>query len=456
MSPEQCHGAKAVDHRTDIYSLGIIAFQMVCGRPPFVAAGIGQIFTLQITQPPPAPRSINPALPTELEQLLLRTLEKEPDRRQQSMAQLMEELDVVIAALQQAPSIPPTVMLGQPAAGAAPEVLPTVTPVGQQIPLTSVHPGFQNVAPVAQQPGAQLAPVLDTTLSGAASQVDGAPLDTRSVGAGGGLRLWGLIAGLVVVLAGGITTAVLLSSNNKTDPIAPGAPQKALLASANPGAVDMTASSPAETPTSRGEAGEARPGGSTRNPMRAGRQADAGSSATPPAPPTAPVKPSPADAASPPAPAPKPAPPADAGRAAPPPPGQRPTSGGKLDQYYLGRHSLGVNRVTDDRRIGRVKVTRKNGKLMLSGGVRKGRYWLKISGQVKPVSRRKFHLVGTITGVPDMSWAREPLRQRTTRGRFTFISKFGRGYWRLYFVNGRDCPCDDNCGNDFCYISIGF
>ncbi len=132
-----------------------------------------------------------------------------------------------------------------------------------------------------------------------------------------------------------------------------------------------------------------------------------------------------------------------------------------LEAKYVGRHSLGVNRVTQDRRTGRVTIKKIGGKLHLKGYVRghgwnkgngKGRFWLKLSGEVKPVSRLKFHLAGTITGLPD----EPPERVRTTTGRFTFIAKFGRGYWRMYEVNGKECVCDQNCGNDFCYISIGF
>ena len=76
----------AVDHRTDIYSLGCILFEMLCGRPPFVAEGFGEMVHLHISAPPPAPRSIEPSIPEELERLILWCLAKEPAERVQTMA----------------------------------------------------------------------------------------------------------------------------------------------------------------------------------------------------------------------------------------------------------------------------------------------------------------------------------------------------------------------------------
>jgi hypothetical protein len=94
--------------------------------------------------------------------------------------------------------------------------------------------------------------------------------------------------------------------------------------------------------------------------------------------------------------------------------------------------------------------------LRLSGSVRNGPHFLELSGTVEPVSPRLFHLDGEIHGAPDMAWAKQQLRERRTKGRFTFEATGGRRYWRLYQVDGRDCVCDANCGNDFCYIDIEF
>lgn len=132
------------------------------------------------------------------------------------------------------------------------------------------------------------------------------------------------------------------------------------------------------------------------------------------------------------------------------------TGSASLERHYVGKHKLGVNRVTDGARTGSVEIVRKEGRMVLSGAVRRGDHYLEISGTVEPVSRTKFFLDGEISGVPDLSFMDKPLAVQTTRGRFLFEAKFGRKYWRMYEVDGQDCVCWEGCGNDFCYIDIEF
>lgn len=93
MSPEQCRGAGGVDHRSDIYSLGCIMFEMVVGRPPFVGQGSGDFITAHMAQEPASPRSFDPAIPEVLERVILRCLAKRAEHRFQSMRELEAELD---------------------------------------------------------------------------------------------------------------------------------------------------------------------------------------------------------------------------------------------------------------------------------------------------------------------------------------------------------------------------
>jgi hypothetical protein len=105
-------------------------------------------------------------------------------------------------------------------------------------------------------------------------------------------------------------------------------------------------------------------------------------------------------------------------------------------------------------RTGTVTFARRDGALVAEGRVARGPHWLSLRGRVEPRGERAFELIGTIEGVPDMAWAGQPLRERRSEGRFRFEVRKGRPYFRLYEVNGRACVCQEECGNDFCYIDI--
>jgi eukaryotic-like serine/threonine-protein kinase len=91
MSPEQCRGV-AVDERSDIYSFAVIVYQMLCGRVPFEAEGLGELLLKHMTEPPPAPRSLNPAVPESVERAILRALEKDPAQRYRRVEDFVAEL----------------------------------------------------------------------------------------------------------------------------------------------------------------------------------------------------------------------------------------------------------------------------------------------------------------------------------------------------------------------------
>ncbi|MFL5305827.1 MAG: serine/threonine-protein kinase [Polyangia bacterium] len=101
MSPEQCRGlTEEIDHRTDIYALGIILYEMLVGAPPFMSAGWGDVVLMHVTKPVPPPRDKNPAVSPELEAVILKALAKRSDDRWSSM----DELD---AALRKSIGAPP-------------------------------------------------------------------------------------------------------------------------------------------------------------------------------------------------------------------------------------------------------------------------------------------------------------------------------------------------------------
>ena len=85
MSPEQCKGAGTLDHRTDIYSLGVMLFEMLAGRPPFVAEGVGELFAKHMLEEPPSLLDFAPKTPPHMAAAIMKALQKEPRDRFQSM-----------------------------------------------------------------------------------------------------------------------------------------------------------------------------------------------------------------------------------------------------------------------------------------------------------------------------------------------------------------------------------
>jgi len=91
LSPEQARGEN-LTASSDLYSLGVVMFEMLAGRPPFVGPTAVSIAMQHASTNPPSLRQFNPAIPPALEQLILRTLQKEPEDRFSSAAEMQQAL----------------------------------------------------------------------------------------------------------------------------------------------------------------------------------------------------------------------------------------------------------------------------------------------------------------------------------------------------------------------------
>ncbi|WP_437594651.1 protein kinase domain-containing protein [Sorangium sp. So ce1000] len=92
MSPEQVRCSKHVDARTDIWSIGVVLYQLLTARFPFEPSKISALFVAIATQAPTPPRVHRMDLPARIEDIILRCLEKEPELRVQTVAELAREL----------------------------------------------------------------------------------------------------------------------------------------------------------------------------------------------------------------------------------------------------------------------------------------------------------------------------------------------------------------------------
>ena len=110
MAPEQAFG-KEVDGRSDLYSVGIVLYELVTGRVPFVRDSAQEMLSAQAYDPPPPPRQFNPALPPEAETLLQTALMKEPSRRFQRAADMLSAVEKLLTVVEGSPQEDPIVKL---------------------------------------------------------------------------------------------------------------------------------------------------------------------------------------------------------------------------------------------------------------------------------------------------------------------------------------------------------
>ncbi|MFZ1864151.1 MAG: serine/threonine-protein kinase [Polyangiales bacterium] len=135
MSPEQCEG-EDVDHRTDVYALGVLLYEMITGHVPHDADTMMGILTKHMYEDPIPPKVRVPQISDALEQVILRCLEKKPEQRYQTMSEI--EADLVRIEAGQQPVGPDTVTL-----------TPTKPPRGARVRVSPIYLGGLGMALLA-------------------------------------------------------------------------------------------------------------------------------------------------------------------------------------------------------------------------------------------------------------------------------------------------------------------
>ena len=270
MAPEQANG-RPVDHRADLYALGVILFECATGRRPFAAKTLFDLLRKHVDEPPPSPRSLRPDLPIALEQVILVALAKSPDQRfgsAQAMSHALQQASASVPPEQWTPLVPTASITARPAGWAPPLPAswgPTEPAVHSSGQVPSSPPGQAPSSPPGQAPSYSptdpSSPPPTHPATAHPTQPDGPPTVAAP---GSRLGLWFALGALALVGVG-ITAAV----------VAPGTP-----ASSSNGAAEASVSAPSA--------------------LAAGGPSVASPPATPASPPVV-ASPPPVDAAAPPA-----------------------------------------------------------------------------------------------------------------------------------------------------------
>ena len=171
MAPEQGQG-KTIDHRADVYSLGVVLYEMLTGRVPFDAETPMAVVIKHITEPLPMPRTVNPTIPEEIELVILKALAKDPQDRYQTCGEMAASLQSALGrqsgvftdafAVDEAAPFPlePLEAVPQEPVVAAP---PAPQPIQQAVAETSVQAPVPAPEPETAPPAPQAAQMPKTT-----------------------------------------------------------------------------------------------------------------------------------------------------------------------------------------------------------------------------------------------------------------------------------------------------
>ena len=128
MSPEQATG-DPLDHRTDLFSLGSVLYEMATGRPPFGDRSTAGVFAALLTKDPPPVSSLNPAMPSGLDSIIAKLLAKDRDQRYRSAEELGADLEAISVSVASPAGTGPVSVYTPPPAPASP-ASPPLPPAG--------------------------------------------------------------------------------------------------------------------------------------------------------------------------------------------------------------------------------------------------------------------------------------------------------------------------------------
>jgi len=207
MSPEQCKSTAKVDERSDIYALGCMLFEMVCGRPPFEGDS-GELIAMHQLMPAPTASSSRADLPASLDAAITAMLAKQPADRPSKMNDVLALLGARVSAITPVPSKPVEV---------APTIAPDATMDAPAATAASTPPTPAAMSPITKPPSVPVA-VAPTPIApiAAGNSESAPPVGPVATVAPAKRNLWPFAVLGGVVLVGGVVAIVAMGGKPTT------------------------------------------------------------------------------------------------------------------------------------------------------------------------------------------------------------------------------------------------
>lgn len=199
MSPEQIQGDKQIDGRSDIYSMGVVLYQMLCNEVPFAGTTAASVMMMHLVNPVPQIRDVNKTLPMGVQGVLDIAMAKKPEDRYQSAGEFAKAIQAITTGVHRKPTIQPVT------SSTPPQGLQAATPPSQLTPAAKSQPAASASVKVSSSGKAPIPPMAAPSAGG---RIQGArpqqkttaaqPTPTakrRSI-----LPVWGWIIGLLLVV----------------------------------------------------------------------------------------------------------------------------------------------------------------------------------------------------------------------------------------------------------------
>ncbi|MBC7870217.1 MAG: protein kinase [Chitinophagaceae bacterium] len=142
ISPEQASGNTELDARTDIYSLGVVLYELLTGRVPYAGNTPYAIVHDHIYTPVPRPSEVNPGISPQIENVLLKALEKKPADRYATASELLEDLRSAVSGSAQSQTTSPALLESKP------KIAAEAPPKRQSAPISKAVPPIPPIPPV--------------------------------------------------------------------------------------------------------------------------------------------------------------------------------------------------------------------------------------------------------------------------------------------------------------------